>query len=268
MKRDTTENTEKKYRVSRYFCLSSWYDVKPIVCKQFFFIQEKSGAGSGERCDEVIYHLFKVCLIDCTMFLFFPPSPSSPCFRPARLPNQLQRALDSTPLNSHALSPPSRLSVMSVRHVCPLRLSVTSVRHVCPSCLSVTSFVTSACHACPSHLSVTSIRHVRPSHLSVTSVRHIRLSITSVHHVCPSGLSDRHVHMSHLSITSVRQSHPSITSVCHVCLSSPSNTSVRHVCPSRPLGTLLAKYEHLWQKGNKNSLMGMTEKEQNFIHYI
>ena len=51
------------------FRLSSWYDVKPIVCKRIFFgflSREKSGGGSEERCDEgkVIYHAFKLRLMN------------------------------------------------------------------------------------------------------------------------------------------------------------------------------------------------------------
>ena len=41
-----------RYSVSRYFCLSSWYNVKLIVCKWNLFgllSREKSGGGSEER---------------------------------------------------------------------------------------------------------------------------------------------------------------------------------------------------------------------------
>ena len=98
---------------------------------------------------------------------------------------------------SHAFSPPSHLSVMSVHPV---------FHHICPSCLSLVSVG----HVRPSRPSVMSVRPFCPSHLSVTSVHHIclsRLSITFVHHICLSRLS--------------------VTSVCHVCLSRLSVMSVK-----------------------------------------
>ena len=168
-----------RYSVSTNFRLSSRYDVKPI----FFWLlsREKSGEGSEERCDEgkVIYHVFKMCLIDCPMFLFSPPSPPPPSPASARPDFQ-------TSYWTVHLSPPMP---SLLHHVCPSCLSVTSVHYVWPSHLSVTSVR----HVCPSCLSVTSVRHFCPSCLSVRSVCHICLSVISV---CPSCLSVRHICLS------------------------------------------------------------------------
>ena len=98
---------------------------------------------------------------------------------------------------SHAFSPLSRLSVMSICHIHLSCLSIMFVHHVRPSCLSVMSVH----QVCLSSLSVTPVCHVHPSRPSA-------MSIKTVCHVCPSRpsfMSVHHVGLSHLSVKSVLQ---------------------------------------------------------------
>ena len=98
-----------------------------------------------------------------------------------------------------------------------------SVCHICPSHLLSRLSIMSIRHVCLSRPSVMSVCHIRLLRLSITSIRHVHLSITIV---CPSRPSVTHIRPSRLSVTIVRLSRPSVT---HIRPSRLSITSVRHV---------------------------------------